>query len=59
MTTTVIKSEVERQDDLKYDQYLFEIFRNDHIENQVQRMMEYSDHDQPINHANPLQIYLL
>ena len=26
---------------LEYDQYLFEIFRNDHIENQVQRMMEH------------------
>ncbi len=32
------------QDKLEYDQYLFEVFRNDHIENQVQRIIEYSDH---------------
>jgi len=29
------------QDDLEYDQYLFDLFLSDHIENQVQRMMEY------------------
>ena len=40
MNTTETKANNERQDELEYDQYLFELFRNDHIENQVQRMME-------------------
>jgi len=40
MKTFELKTVSERQTELEYDQYLFELFRNDHIENQVQRMME-------------------
>jgi len=41
MKTAEIKTEAERQKELEYDQYLFDIFWNDHIENQVQQMMEH------------------
>jgi len=41
MKTVELKTVSERQKELEYDQYLFELFRNDHIENQVQRMMEH------------------
>ena len=43
-----IKTEKERPDELEYDQYLFEIFMSDHIENQVERMMECCN-EQPLN----------
>ena len=40
MTTPDIRAEIERQDQLESDQHFFEMFMSDHIENQVQRMME-------------------
>jgi hypothetical protein len=30
----------QRQDDLDFDQYLYEVFLNDHIENEILRLME-------------------
>jgi len=45
--------------DLEFDLYLFEVYLNDHIENQVQRIMEFSVHEQSLNHENPLQLSLL
>ena len=40
MTHAKPKAELQRQDQLESDQHLFEMFLNDHIENQVKRMME-------------------
>ncbi len=37
MTTSDLKTEIERLNQLESDQHLFEMFLNDHIENQVQR----------------------
>jgi len=31
----------QRQDDLDFDQYLYEVFLNDHIENEILRLMEH------------------
>ena len=61
MKTVEIKTVSERQKELEYDQYLFEIFRNDHIENQVQQMMEHCNEKSSnrsaclmINEHNPM-----
>ncbi len=40
MTTPETQHEVEKMDQLEFDQHLFEMFIEDYIENQVQRMME-------------------
>lgn len=40
MTNTDINTELNRQLQLESDQHLFEMFLIDHIDNQVQRMME-------------------
>ena len=40
MTTPETQNEVEKQDQLEFDKHLFELFMEDYIENQVQRMME-------------------
>lgn len=40
MTNTDINTELNRQLQLESDQHLFEMFLSDHIDNQVQRMME-------------------
>ena len=42
MTTHEIIIELERLEQLESDQHLFEMFLSDHIDNQFQRMMEYS-----------------
>ena len=47
------KAELQRQDQLDSDQHLFEMFLNDHIENQVQRMMDCSVQNLKI--AKPLE----
>jgi len=41
MTTREIITETERQNQLDSDQPLLEMFLTDHIENQVQRLMEH------------------
>ena len=43
----------QRQDDLDFDQYLYEVFLNDHIENEILREMEYSG-EAPLKHDTPL-----
>jgi hypothetical protein len=43
MKTIELKTDSQRQEELANDQYLFELFINDLIENQVQRMMELAD----------------
>jgi hypothetical protein len=52
MTPSKTKAELQRQDQLESDQHLFEMYLNDHIENQVQRMMECDGQNPKI--AKPL-----
>jgi len=41
-TTTTNKDNSNKPDDLEFEHYLFEVFLNDRIENEIQRMMEFS-----------------
>lgn len=43
----------QRQDDLDFDQYLYEEFLNDHIENEILREIEYSG-ETPLKHITPI-----
>jgi len=43
----------QRQDDLDFDQYLYEVFLNDHIENEILRQMEYPV-ETPLKRITPL-----
>jgi len=58
-TSAYISSEckglpVQRQS-LENDLYLFEAYLNDHIENEILRMMEHSNHKSSI-HTTPIKI---
>ena len=43
----------QRQDDLDFDQYLYEVFLNDHIENEILREMEDLG-EKPLKNDTPL-----
>lgn len=43
----------QRQDDLQFDQYLYEEFLNDYIENEILREIEYSG-ETPLKYDIPL-----
>ena len=54
MINAKTKAELQRQDQLESDQHLFDMFLDDHIENQVQRVMDCTVHNPKI--AKPLEI---
>lgn len=35
--------------DLEFEHYLFEVYLNDKVENEIQRMMEYEQRSEPNN----------
>ncbi|MEI7980503.1 MAG: hypothetical protein WCI71_02550 [Bacteroidota bacterium] len=41
-------SYVEKWNEVKFNEFLFEQYIADHIENTIQRMMEYSSNDKPL-----------
>ena len=43
----------QRQDEQQFDQYLYEVFLNDHIENEILRQIEYQG-ETPIKLITPI-----